>query len=498
MPDGGAHRGFTAAELDSHPWLQGPGSWRAVRRFAVFQKDKWRPIDDASESGMNAVTGSRDRLSLVSADMPARMARAYFAAHAARGEPMPAFEFGTDDIKKAFRRLHNAAYALYVILLWDPTRSVPAYFLLPGFIFGCYSAVIAWNRYPALVCHVARRLLAVPTVFYFDDGGTGGAAYERGSGATSLWALLSLIGLGLEPAKHVPMDQVAKFLGVLSDFSRAPVELGARLGVTADRRDKLVSWIHAIRARGVITSSEASSLFGKSRYVFCPIFGRLGIACLQPLQDVQRTCSFAAGSELDRCLTFLSSAVQVVRPTFFPFCPAVRQLRCVVLTDASFSDMSGCLGVVVWCPRLERWFYASARVPPWMLALFQRLVRKKNYICHFELLAAVCAYLTFPDILASRLVHHLLDNEAALRGLIKGYSGKPDSGRIIHEYSVQVLRLACRPWLGFVYSEDNLSDLPSRGEYRLLRRIGATRRLLRLPKLSAWLQSDATFSTGFS
>ena len=184
-----------------------------------------------------------------------------------------------------------------------------------------------------------------------------------------------------------------------------------------------------------------------------------------------------------------------IRPVFFPFFPSVRRQCVVVFTDASFSEMSGRLGVVVYCPCSAQWLYASAQVPSWMVALFSRLQRKSTYIGQFEILAAVCAYLTFPDLIEGQLVHHFLDNTSALNGLIKGSSTRPDSARLIHEYCVAVLRLACRPWLGFVYSEDNMADLPSRKEFAMLRRLRAARRRLVFPTLAAWLRPSGFFGT---
>ena len=67
-------------------------------------------------------------------------------------------------------------------------------------------------------------------------------------------------------------------------------------------------------------------------------------------------------------------------------------------------------------------------------------------------------------------MHHFVDNTAALAGSIKGYSSKPDCARLIEALVVRVLSLGCRPWFGFVYSEDNLSDLPSRELFGLLNR----------------------------
>jgi hypothetical protein len=93
---------------------------------------------------------------------------------------------------------------------------------------------------------------------------------------------------------------------------------------------------------------------------------------------------------------------------------------------------------------------------------------KKTYITQLELIAAVCAYITWPDILGHRLAHHFIDNRPARAGLIKGSSGKPDSARIINVMHVELMALQCQTWFGFVYSEDNLSDGPSRGDYALL------------------------------
>ena len=100
----------------------------------------------------------------------------------------------------------------------------------------------------------------------------------------------------------------------------------------------------------------------------------------------------------------------------------------------------------------------------------------------------MCAYLTFGDLLRSRMAHHFIDNKPALSGLIKGGSSQNDSARLIHEYTLATIALACRPWLSFVYSEDNLSDGPSRNEFGLVRQLRATFRVMAVPRLTAWLR----------
>ena len=102
-------------------------------------------------------------------DHTARAARAFVMAHDRLGADVPAVEQGTDDAKKYFRRFPNADPAYMVVALWDPSeRSFDSgnvrHFILPSFIFGCYSAVHASSRYTAYLNHVVRRLLAVPAV----------------------------------------------------------------------------------------------------------------------------------------------------------------------------------------------------------------------------------------------------------------------------------------------------------------------------------------------
>jgi hypothetical protein len=95
-------------------------------------------------------------------------------------------------------------------------------------------------------------------------------------------------------------------------------------------------------------------------------------------------------------------------------------------------------------------------------------------------------------------VHHFVDNKAALAGSVSGFSSKPDSARVLHALAVRVMRLACNPWFGFVYSEDNISDGPSRGDFALLKAMGAKRRALVRPSLASLGSGDEVVTPGWS
>ena len=145
----------------------------------------------------------------------------------------------------------------------------------------------------------------------------------------------------------------------------------------------------------------------------------------------------------------------------------------------------------MWDPDVpgELWA-AGAEAKDWLFALFARLARKNTYIAQCELYAELCAQKTFPSKLRGRLVHHFVDNKAALAGSISGYSGKPDSARVLHALAVSTMRLRCYPWYGFVYSEDNISDGPSRGDFSLLDSLGARRCELVMPRLASLLTDE--------
>ena len=157
----------------------------------------------------------------------------------------------------------------------------------------------------------------------------------------------------------------------------------------------------------------------------------------------------------------------------------------VVLTDASYKKerMTGELGIVVWVPALDRYFYSSSVLPPWIVRLWLDVEERDTFISPAEALVAACAYLTFPDLLRGQLVHHFVDNDAAKAGLIKGTSSSPHTSLVLLDYHVVVVELQCDPWIGFVYSEDNLSDPPLRGDFSLMERLGADFRPMCFPAL---------------
>jgi hypothetical protein len=97
---------------------------------------------------------------------------------------------------------------------------------------------------------------------------------------------------------------------------------------------------------------------------------------------------------------------------------------------------------------------------------------RKQYIGQLELLAAVAVYYSLPELKGRRVVHWI-DNTSAIAALVKGYSGSPDSVRILHAFAAFSLGLDTSSWFLWVPSKANIADLPLRNDFALLEELGS-------------------------
>ena len=103
--------------------------------------------------------------------------------------------------------------------------------------------------------------------------------------------------------------------------------------------------------------------------------------------------------------------------------------------------------------------HGAAPVPD---ELLESLVRRKQQIGQVEIIGAIVPYLSAPDLLAGREVVHWIDNTSALSALTKGYSGVPDSARLVHMFHAWNVGARAAVWFEYVPSKPNPADEPSR------------------------------------
>lgn len=136
----------------------------------------------------------------------------------------------------------------------------------------------------------------------------------------------------------------------------------------------------------------------------------------------------------------------------------------------------------------EELFYAAMTVPDSMMERVADYRQQRHYITAMEELAIAAVYHNEDlfNIMKGRHVIHCGDNTAANCAVIKGYSAAPDLARLVSATHLKWAEGNINVWLEFVKSEANVSDLPSRGEFESLDKIGAIRLMFTLPDISLW------------
>ena len=99
--------------------------------------------------------------------------------------------------------------------------------------------------------------------------------------------------------------------------------------------------------------------------------------------------------------------------------------------------------------------------------------RGDNQIMSLELLALALGFSTFAAQLAGRRVRVFSDNVVAEKSTDRGSAREWDHSAIVHRLWHKAAQLGAHLYIERVPTKDNVSDLPSRQEYRLLERLKA-------------------------
>ena len=464
------------------------GRWRCIGRTAILQKGKWRCIDNGKRGKQNKAARMHERLTTSRADFPVMIARE-FAARTRSGPGILKrsrgggratralrLRHGTKDLAAAYRHVPTSQPEYTNVAVWDEDHKRVVYVEVPGHNFGLKSAVVNFNRFPALGVAIARRLCWCVVEHFYDDKDLTEPGWCGDSGFACLDLLFSddFAGFPFEVSKNAPMRGANEYQGVVSDLSGADDGV-LFMDVTRKRRDKLHELVSETLGAGVLRSGMAASIFGKARFMLSPVYGALGKACLQPImQREYAKGSEALTTELEDSLEFVKFVCDFLPPVELPTLPSAKP-TVVVFTDAEGTmrskpkkgrkgkPPSGHLGFVVYHPIFGR-RYAHAPVPANFVSLLDSVKERQTYIGQFELLAAITPFLSLPrEWFEGYPVELWVDNSGAVGALIKGYSGIPDCARIVNMFHFAFAQLgAASLFIDYVPSESNPADVPSR------------------------------------
>ena len=254
-------------------------------------------------------------------------------------------------------------------------------------------------------------------------------------------------------------------------------------------RIKVLQLVTKILEEGHFGTGMQAHLTGKLGYV---LIDKAGRTALQPLID-RESDDGRIDVDQSMSLTFIHRLLDSELPDKVIFSAQRKPLVTVVFSDASEEPPQppslwppGRIAFIVYKPN-GAIVYAETLVPAKVFQLVHDLRAREKHICTLETMALIAVYINpgLQEDLRGADVNHFADNTAANAALVKGYSASPDLAAMVGSLHLLLARAAIRPWIHFAPSALNPADAPSRGDFRKLRSIGATRVSFVFPDLLA-------------
>ena len=338
--------------------------WLPVRRFAVFQKDKWRPIDDFSENGVNGSFGSMEKVDLRALDetvwlsvaiMRALKSGAYSFrladgsflegkvndARFTNGSMRPLVK--TLDLKSAYKQLalNDLEARKSVICLKCPDDGQVYGFVCKTLPFGAVASVLHFNRFARFLKAVFLRC-GVVACNYFDDYPIVELSPLSDNTEGTLKAITKLLGITVAEDKDESFSSVTDLLGVTLDLTDQ--DMGeVRVCNKLERKKDLTLALDEVIDSRFINPMHIPSLFGRLQFAESQILGLAGGLALKTLRQLEtRRCSKVdLDAEQITMFGFLRRRLNHAKPrsiTTTSSCPPV-----LVFTDRAYepADMEG-------------------------------------------------------------------------------------------------------------------------------------------------------------
>ena len=327
---------LTRGQLDA---CYGRGQWRAIPRFLVQQPDgKLRAIDNGRKSQHNEVTVLDETITTVNVDFVAAIAKMLAMAFPSELPPWVHLRLGTDDLPDAYRGLavqtdHMRYSNIAVYIPQEGWKFVKLY----GLAFGLASAVISFNRIPALGIAAARRLLGGVAAAYFDDQLGIEVFRDRCFSRRAIQAIFRALGAPPHPDKSFAPAPNRHYLGTsvhVGDFQEEQV---IRFQPKRATRLKVQTLLETVIRERTLSADQAGKLRGDLNWMYSNCSGQLGKLSGPLLTEKQAGTSPTLANDQLLTLELLLRLLQKAQPrdvdvSTKPSAP-VR-----IYSDASFED----------------------------------------------------------------------------------------------------------------------------------------------------------------
>ena len=373
-------------------------------------------------------------------------------------------------MKRAYRQLapHEDHLHMSVICIWSVETSCWVFGILHGLAFGLAGAVLQFNRHPPLLVAVARRILAIPVISFFDDFKITELEDALGSGAHYFDKLVALTGWSFDPKKD-KTDNPATFLGTVEDFRKAPSTGIITVSPKSLRLQGAIRRIDEALKNEKLSREDAVTLLGKLLSMANCLRGRAARGQLFGLKErtLQKSLDCSISKHLRENLKFHRLLLKLEMWREIELFPTARR-EVLLYSDASCEPSNGGLPIVQVCWLIfdgPRRLGGVVRVPDRVLRSFGK---RKQYIAQGEALAPLLALHYHGNAIRDTSATFFIDNMGVLSGLTVGSSTVADLGTVLHGATLHATKLNIQMWWEHVDSAANPSDGGNRFPFALL------------------------------
>ena len=378
----------------------------------------------------------------------------------------------TYDLDSAYRQLAIAPSSrkYSYIACYNPKEQRCSVYSLSSMPFGAIASVYAFLRTALLLNRIASELLYIPLTSYFDDFVVLSEEDISKSTGDSFSMMMKILGFALSASdkKNKPFSQVFDALGVSFVLTRS-VEGTVQVANTEERKRDLIQRIEDVLVKGRMSGKDAVSLRSRLNFADSQIYGRTSAMMLKHLSNHEMVGKETKLS--DSCAKMLVFYKELLldglpRRVSVSTNDTVHVFLDGAVEESDDSYFAGCGGVLTSNDgRVLKAFGYS--IPK------KRSVEIGGKIHQIELLPIVLACIVLGEDVKERATMFHIDNSAAQSALINAGSSNLFSSAIVYTYLELEQHLQLRPWFARVGTYSNIADGPSRGDYALVRSLGA-------------------------
>ena len=458
-------------------WLSGPFSLEDIgeeepisRRFGLKQRDKVRPIDDFSASGVNDAVTSWESPMLHTVDVIGSIVTAWFES-AQRFAKKSDLLTRTFDLTSAYRQvaLSEEGRRHSLICVFDPRSRRGKLFRCNVLPFGAVRSVHSFLRLARAIWFVAVKGCNIVWSSFYDDYITVTTEELAVNTEQCIVSLFKLTGWAFAESgkKCHPFDCSCEALGVVINLQKS-ADGEACISNTRSRVDELVNVLRSLSTEKPITRVDAQRLRGRMQFAEAQLFGRVGKRCIRALSSVAD--GFANGLN-QRDIQFIYIFCDMIE-SGPPRKLTARSADCFhIFTDACYerdavSWPCGVGGVLVCAEGPIAFFSLELHADVRVLLGEQH---KKQIIFECETLAAVIAFILWSKVFEAKRSILYVDNEGSKFALIKGFADNEVVDKLAYLFATVETGIHSFLWIARVASYSNIADKPSRGDTTELR-----------------------------